>query len=459
MAPPSDLPQPTVSASLATKPPSTNQHPHSLQVSTDATVSLTWKSAHATKAQLEPGGPLKAEGTTELPAKDADYTLTALNDAGDASAPFYFSVHTHRPDQVVSTHAVVKGEHVPLLSEVPEAAPAGALKSILQPWNHKRMYLWWLDAAVGKTPVPLVIYLHGLIFPGHYQGDGQLLAPPALMKKEKMASNVGCAVSAQMARGQVKPLVIAAPASSASGPWANFDFSAHVQLAIKGAAEAGITIALDQVSVVGWSAAGGNPDGGLMKIGTEGGRFKTADNVKYALKVIGITDCKQDDARLSSGLQRALAKANNDTTIIYSVQKDHGGWAAPGYVDASKVQPFADGFGKLVDYRPFPASASAGERADEAAFDFFQVDDRDNPKRLVARIRDGGDDVKGQPKQKPGLYHHSRELHDAQAIWHEDVDRHPDVAPDELPAAGRPDRHGMMPVVWTWYALPRFYKP
>ena len=85
-----------------------DQHAHSIQVATDAKITLTWSTQNATGVKIDPLGPLGPNDSTELPARNASYSITAVDDSGAASTPYLLEIHTHEPGEAVSPHIDVK---------------------------------------------------------------------------------------------------------------------------------------------------------------------------------------------------------------------------------------------------------------------------------------------------------------------------------------------------------------
>jgi hypothetical protein len=356
---------------------------------------------------------------------------------------------------------------------IPNAGPKGTLIAVKQSWQatgRREMRIWFPDAArktggTGKK-VPLVIFLHGEIG-NNAVGDGQMLATPAEFSLWIWAMNVANVVSPFIEAGKVKPMVIAAPSETIANRGPNtgrlfLDLKLHevVSLVTAAVTDPGVSIDNDQVAVVGWSGAGGYPHAGLMKIGgDEGGEFP-ALGAMHRLIMIGIADARSDNAILSTAIQAGLKKIGNDKTVVYCLQKDNGGWKDPGTVPTSKIVPFADGFDAKTDFGlPLPnasgGTAVDGERADQETFDFYRVDDKTNPKRIVTRVRGG----KFAPStQKPGLYKKTELFHTEQAHLHADAAASPGKPGDDLPDAGKPPPHRMPPLLWTLYALQRFFR-
>ena len=83
-------------------------NPNSVQISTDAKLTVTWSTQGAASVRIDPlPGPFDASGSTDLPSKDASYTIVAVADGGAESAPYALEVHTHDPSEVVSSHTDV----------------------------------------------------------------------------------------------------------------------------------------------------------------------------------------------------------------------------------------------------------------------------------------------------------------------------------------------------------------
>ena len=94
-----------------------DHNPHSIQISTDATLTLTWTTQNAASVRIDPlPGPFDASGSTELPSEDASYTIVAVADGGAESAPYSLDVHTHEPGEVVSAHVEVSSGIAKVLS-------------------------------------------------------------------------------------------------------------------------------------------------------------------------------------------------------------------------------------------------------------------------------------------------------------------------------------------------------
>jgi hypothetical protein len=101
---------PTVDdVTFAIDPDDGSEHnPHSVQISTAATLTITWSTQNAASVRIEPlPGPYDASGSTELKSEDASYTIVAVAGGGAESAPYALEVHTHDPSEVVSSHTDV----------------------------------------------------------------------------------------------------------------------------------------------------------------------------------------------------------------------------------------------------------------------------------------------------------------------------------------------------------------
>jgi hypothetical protein len=128
--------EPTVEdVSLAIDPDDgADHHAHSIQVSTDAKLQLTWSTNNATGVRIDPlPGPFDASGSTDIPTSDATYSIVALGDGGAESMPYSLEIHTHEPGDVVSQHVDVSSGVAKILSftatvdgEPVDSAAAGA---------------------------------------------------------------------------------------------------------------------------------------------------------------------------------------------------------------------------------------------------------------------------------------------------------------------------------------------
>ena len=116
---------------FAIDPDDGSEHnPHSIQIATDARLTVTWSTQNAASVRIDPlPGPFDASGSTDLPSEDASYTIVAVADGGAESAPYALEVHTHDPGDVVSSHTDVTSGIAKVLSFTAssgESAAAGA---------------------------------------------------------------------------------------------------------------------------------------------------------------------------------------------------------------------------------------------------------------------------------------------------------------------------------------------
>jgi hypothetical protein len=117
--PPADSSQePQVtSASIAISPdPGTSQNPHSIQVTTDASLTLKWATSNASGVRIEPLGEHGASGSQNIPTSDASYSIVPLGQGGIEGVAFQINVATHDPADVVSPHSDVSSGVAKLIS-------------------------------------------------------------------------------------------------------------------------------------------------------------------------------------------------------------------------------------------------------------------------------------------------------------------------------------------------------
>ncbi|HEX4386445.1 MAG TPA: hypothetical protein VH083_26000 [Myxococcales bacterium] len=95
----------------------------SIQVASDAKLTLTWSTQNATGVRIDPLGSFGASDTVDLPTEDATYSIVALGDGGAESDPYTLEIHTHEPGEVVSQHVDVLSGVAKFISY--EAAPKG----------------------------------------------------------------------------------------------------------------------------------------------------------------------------------------------------------------------------------------------------------------------------------------------------------------------------------------------
>src|SRR5216683_2560283 len=249
---------------------------------------------------------------------------------------------------------------------------------------------------------------------------------------------------------KVRPLAIAAPTSvadsSGASVWKVFDLSTFVQRALEELDGAGVKVDLDEVIVAGHSGAGCHgpptkkfpgPPSGLYKIALEGAEFTDGKGGKHLLKVLGFADTCANSGLAKWGNDR-LKEKKNDKTIIYAIHKGTGGGQD---VDPGGPAAFAAGFGATVA-RP---EALTVENAHE--FDDTRDDGNQPPKRISLHL----------PEKKPGK--HEKNDWDT-TIFAQEKEW---VAVGAIKApwdhGNGTSRHYAVTMVWTWYALQRFWPP
>jgi hypothetical protein len=245
-----------------------------------------------------------------------------------------------------------------------------------------------------------------------------MIADEATLKSDGWSMNTGSLVTKLIKAGKIKPLVLAAASEklalskSSDTLFKTLDFSSFVAEVAKKAAEANVQIDLNKVAVVGWSGAGCSNGGGLHKVAQEVG------SGKYKLFLLGCADTCVTGAA-AKRVQDALGSS---PTVVYSIHEGAGG-GGPKFFEEKK---YIDGFGTTRDLKG-QALPSPAEDADKAAFELYldNGDDKTAPTRTVAKVALG----------KKGL-----ELH-----WGD---------------FNTPTRqaHGQVPLVWSYYALQRFFK-
>jgi len=80
------------------------QHPNSIQVASNAALTLKWSTSGATAVHIEGLGDFGPSGEETIPTQQASYVLTAQGEDGATSAPWPLDVYLHEPDDVVSAH-------------------------------------------------------------------------------------------------------------------------------------------------------------------------------------------------------------------------------------------------------------------------------------------------------------------------------------------------------------------
>jgi hypothetical protein len=292
------------------------------------------------------------------------------------------------------------------------------INDVPQSWNDMTGKVGVPDGASGK--LPLLVYLHGLVTDKIASPGGRMIADEATLKADKWSMNTGSLVEKLIKDGKTKPIVLAAPsetlanAKSSETLFKSLDFASFVDAVAKKVAEAKIQIDTTKVAVVGWSGAGCSSKGGLTKVAQEVG------SGKYKLFLLGCADtCVTGMAgkRIQDGL-------GSSPTIFYSIHEGSGGGGAKHFDEKG----YLDAYGVTRDLKVKGQSLpSDAEDADQAAFELYRdnSDGKSAPTRTVARVALG----------KKGL-----ELH-----W------------SSFDTPSRP-AHGQVPLVWTWYALQRFFK-
>jgi hypothetical protein len=85
----------------------TEHNDHSIQVAADVKLTLKWETSGASGIHVENLGDFEASGETELPSKDATYSIVAKGSGSAESPPWPLEIHVHDPDEVVSQHVDV----------------------------------------------------------------------------------------------------------------------------------------------------------------------------------------------------------------------------------------------------------------------------------------------------------------------------------------------------------------
>jgi hypothetical protein len=290
-----------------------------------------------------------------------------------------------------------------------------------QSWNDMMGKAWAPDGVTGK--LPLVVYLHGRININDKitTPAARMIADDATLKIDKDSMSTGNLVGKLIKDGKIKPIIVAAPsetradAKSSKTLFKNLDFASFVNEVAKKVKDAKMDIDRDKVAVVGWSGAGCAENNGLHKVAQEVGKGN------YKLFLLGHADtCTTGEA--AKRIQKALG---SKPTLVYSIHEGFGG----GGQDVTDEKGWISEFGVKRDLKVKGQTLpSAAENADQAAFELYRDDGdvNDPPTRTVARVAIG----------KKGL-----ELH-----W----------SYFDMPA--RPNAHVQVPLVWSWYALQRFFK-
>ena len=328
---------------------------------------------------------------------------------------------------------------------------------IRQSYNGEFSRVWFPDGAEGA--LPLVIYLHGLVpsppdrkpRPPKPQEirPGQMMANVSEMDSDRreygwdFGMNLGALSQALIAGKQTREHIVAAPSEkladrNGGNLFRKFELGKYVQEIDAGLrAGGGPGVDFDKVLLTGWSGAGCFPGAGLFKIATQKARFLVLGK-PHVLMVLG-----NSDAGVNAGIGAELNKISSGTdantkTILYSVHKGEGGCVTTADANGAISKQYFDQLGaRNVLARPgrklTATLRSANEEADKAEFDAYQDDGSGSPKRLGFRVT---------PK---GLRKHLPEFVAALAVT-EDA---------KVQRIG----HSLVPLVWGFYALPRFLPP
>ena len=276
----------------------------------------------------------------------------------------------------------------------------------------------WAHKSCARSTCPLVIFLHGSNKPPVWPYPSLDERFPSPIPDRKFMVHVGKMAQKMIDAGKVTPLVIAAPTNGGTGqPWASLDLKSLVGTVVDAVRGSNVTIDLDQVGVVGHSAAGGYPGRGLDRVAAAKATFDG-----HELKVFGITD-----TNITQGAAANYAKAlkSNRTTAIYALHKMGGGWTT-GDSPASNTS-----FGKGLEANHKMTSGLIGYENAASLVGPCLDNDGAAPLRMTCKID-------------------ARKINGHHAAW---------------AATGgykeRPDKanefHNDMVPLWAWWALPRFY--
>ncbi len=275
--------------------------------------------------------------------------------------------------------------------------------------------VWAHPRAANAGPRPLVVYLHGINASGYKHSSLDELAgkttkgTPAWVHVGKLAQKL-------IDDGLVTPMIMAAPTNGSDAPWGKFDLPSFVNMVEQKCRDQGVEIDLDQVSLAAHSGGGGYPGRGLNKIAAEGGAFSG-----HKLRVFGVQDTRIY-APMAKDYVENLKKAGNETTTIYSVHRNTGGWSTPEY----NAGGGSEGWAKALTATTKNTSSVVATEVMDDCVDYYNNGDT-KPTRVSIKIN-----MKSLPK-----YH---------AVWQTaggyfgDVGSHSDMVP-----------------MWTWWSLPRFY--
>jgi hypothetical protein len=237
--------------------------------------------------------------------------------------------------------------------------------------------------------------------------------PPAAPDKVAMV-HVGRLAQKLIDQGLVQPLIIAAPTDGGTGtPWGTLDLGKLVDAISATTGPQGVTVDLDQVGVVGHSAAGGYPGRGLDRVAEQGGKFNG-----HVIKVLGVTDTSMS---IPSGQKYAKIPG----VAIYALHKMGGGWTT-GDNGASNTN-----FGKAIGatHKMDAANYLGNEKASDTVGGCLDNNGQE-PLRVSCKI-----DV--------------RRIIPTRASW--------EAASAYKRKQTLPDYHNDMVPMWFWWALPRVF--
>jgi murein DD-endopeptidase MepM/ murein hydrolase activator NlpD len=300
--------------------------------------------------------------------------------------------------------------------------------------NNKDARVWAHPAVAGAGKVPLLVFLHGIAATQDMDCNFPQLQND--LRKHSFACHLGRLAKSLVDGGKVRPLAIAAPTAhdnkSSTRLWRVFDLAKFVQRVVEEAKAAGVEIDLDEVMVAGHSGAGCDASNGLYKVAKEHARFQAPDGSSRELRVLGFADtCARNAlARIAAdGL-----KGDEKTAIYVTFQGDGGG--GPGTRDraGSKNGSYEEGYGCTK-----PKERASGDPEAPAEHDEFVWNGKD-PGRYALHF--------SAPDAVRSIFAHEGEWIAAGAVqkaW-----------PKTGDGSGWAKHYGMT-LVWTWYALQRFW--
>jgi hypothetical protein len=295
--------------------------------------------------------------------------------------------------------------------------------------------VWAHTDCLTTGPRPLVIFLHGSNNSPHWLHPALDETWPPIAyaankdnyKKDKRYQNttdktwmvhVGKLAQKMIDEGVLAPLVIAAPTNFVDDgqPWKNLNLKALVDAIAQTAKASGVQIDLDQVAVVGHSAAGGYPHNGLDKIADDRGAF-----AGHQLRMFGMADSAIEMAATYAG-----ALASNKRTAVYALHKMNGGFSSTGGNDTGTNINVGRAFGATHEMK-------SGFVVHENRADMVSALDNQgaSPLRMAIKI-----DV-----NKISSY---RAAWTTAGGYREPTDHHAEPHNDMVP-------------LFAWYALPRFF--